>query len=63
METLKDWAMEPDVTPGFKALVAANAARFTGEYVVVEYADRFPPEVVQAAKEKLLAYGVALPHV
>jgi hypothetical protein len=58
LQTLTDWALDPKVTPGFEALVAANAARFTGEYVVVEYADRFPAEAVQAAQNKLEAYGV-----
>lgn len=63
LQTLIDWAMDPAVTPGFEALVLADAARFTGEYVVVEYADRFPAEAVQAARKKLLAYGVVLPRV
>ena len=62
LQTLTDWAMEPNVTPGFEALVAAGAARFTGEYVVVEYADRFPPEAVAAARAKLLTHGVSLPE-
>lgn len=58
LQTLTDWALDPKVTPGFEALVAANAAKFTGEYVVVEYADRFSSEAVQAAQSKLKAYGV-----
>jgi hypothetical protein len=62
MQTLTDWALEPNVTPGFEALVAAGAARFTGEFVVVEYADQFPPEAVKAARSKLLAHGVELPE-
>lgn len=62
LKTLIDWAMDPEVTPGFEALVAADAARFTGEYVVVEYADKFPPQAVEAARAKLLAHGVALPQ-
>jgi len=62
LQTLTDWAMDADVTPGFKALIAADAARFTGEYVVVEYADKFSLQAVQAAKAKLLAHGVALPQ-
>jgi hypothetical protein len=60
LRTLTDWALDPKVTPGFEALVAANAARFTGEYVVVEFADRFPAEAVLAARSKLAAYGVEI---
>lgn len=58
LQTLTDWALDPKVTPGFEALVAANAAKFTGEYVVVEYAEKFPVEAVEAAKKKLRTYGV-----
>lgn len=58
LQTLTDWALDPKVTPGFEALVATNAAKFTGEYVVVEYAEKFPVEAVEAAKMKLRTYGV-----
>jgi hypothetical protein len=58
LQTLTDWALDPKVTPGFDALVAAGAARFTGEYVVVEYADRFSEEAVETARSKLERYGV-----
>ncbi|MBW4964055.1 hypothetical protein [Sulfitobacter sp. CW3] len=58
LQTLTEWALDPKVTPGFEALVAANAAKFTGEYVVVEYAYRFSAEAVLAAQLKLKAYGV-----
>ncbi len=62
IQTLTDWALDPNVTPGFEALVTADAARFTGEYVVVEFADRFPSDAVAAARKKLEAYGVPLPE-
>lgn len=58
IQTLTDWAADPEVTLGFQALVAAGAARYTGEYVVVEYAELFPAEVVEKARQKLAAYGV-----
>ncbi|WP_136684546.1 hypothetical protein [Falsirhodobacter xinxiangensis] len=60
--TLSDWAIDPKPTPGFAALVAAGMARFTGEYVVVEFRDRFAPEVVEAAIQKLRALEVVLPE-
>jgi hypothetical protein len=59
--TLTDWALDPKVTPGFEALIQSNAARFTGEFVVVEFADRFPADAVEAARKKLVAHGVQLP--
>lgn len=58
LQTLTDWALEPKVTPGFEALVASGAARFTGEHIVVDFADRFPLAAVEAAKQKLHAHGV-----
>jgi len=61
VQTLTDWALGKNVTPGFEALVKSGSAEFTGEYVVVEFADRFPPEAVAAAKKKLIDHGVELP--
>jgi hypothetical protein len=62
IQTLIDWALDPNVTPGFEALVAADAARYTGEYVVVEFADRFPSDAVAEARKKLEVYGVPMPE-
>jgi hypothetical protein len=36
-------------------------AEFTGEYVVVEFASSFEPQVVVAARKRLAEFGVALP--
>lgn len=60
--TLSDWAKDSKLTPGFEALVRAGMARFTGEYVVVEFRNRFPAEIVEAAERKLRALDVALPE-
>ena len=59
--TLSDWALDKKVTPGFEALIEAGMAEFTGEYVVIEFADRFEPNVVAAARKRLEDFGVALP--
>jgi hypothetical protein len=59
--TLSDWALKPDVTPGFVALVGAGMAEFTGEYVIAEHPDRFEPHVVAAARKRLAEHGVRLP--
>ena len=60
--TLTDWAMDTKVTPGFEALMEDGLAEFTGEYVVVEYADHFPPEAVEAAKARLAEHAVKVPE-
>lgn len=59
--TLSDWALDKKVTPGFEALIEAGMAEFTGEYVVIEFASRFEPNVVAAAKKRLQEFGVVLP--
>lgn len=59
--TLADWASDSKMTEGFKALVESGMAEFTGEFVVVEFADRFDPAVVAAARRRLAEYGVQLP--
>lgn len=61
IQTLTDWALEKNVTPGFEALVRSGSVEFTGEYVVVEFAERFSSEAVEAARKKLVAHGVKLP--
>jgi hypothetical protein len=58
---LSDWATAKDVTPGFLAVMNAGMAEFTGEYIVLEYADSFDDSVVQAARTRLEGFGVSLP--
>ena len=59
---LADWASTKDVTPGFLAVIEAGMAEFTGEYIVLEYADSFEDNVVTAARTRLEGFGVALPR-
>jgi len=56
--TLNDWALAPKPTEGFKRLVEANLAAFTGECVVVRHASRFSEPIVAAAKKRLAEFGV-----
>ncbi len=58
--TLTDWALDTKVTPGFEALINDNMAEFTGEFVVVQFSDRFEPHVVAAARKRLEKLGVRL---
>jgi hypothetical protein len=57
---LIDWAMKKEGTEGFSMLVAAGLGDQTGEFVVVSYPDRFPPDVVAAARKRLIEHGVIL---
>jgi len=59
--TLTDWALHTGTTPGFETLVDNGMADFTGEYIVVQFADRFEPHVVAAARRRLTDRGVRLP--
>jgi hypothetical protein len=59
--TLAALATDKVVTPGFIAVVESGMAEFTGEYVVLEYANRFDDAVVQAARTRLEGFGIALP--
>jgi hypothetical protein len=45
-------------TEGFKMLVAAGLADLTGEYIVVKNPDRFSPEAVAAATQRLVDHHV-----
>lgn len=59
---LAEWATAKDVTPGFMTVIEAGMAEFTGEYLVLEYADRFDKGVVRAAQARLESFDVALPQ-
>lgn len=56
--TLKDWAAAAKPTEGFKRLVDAKLSYFTGECVIVRHANRFPPETVESARQRLADFGV-----
>ncbi len=51
-QCLVDWAMGPP-TDEFTLLREKGMAELTAEYLVVKYEDRFPPEAVEAARERL----------
>ena len=52
IKTLTDWALDTKVTPGFEALVSQGLEDFTGEKIVIDFANEFPNEVVEAARAK-----------
>ena len=53
IQTLTDWALDKKVTPGFEALVSQGLEDFTGEKIVIDFAEEFPVEVVELASIKL----------
>jgi hypothetical protein len=57
--TLNDWALASKPTDGFKRLVAANLAEFTGECVIMRHAERFSESIVAAAKKRLGEFGIS----
>ena len=59
-ESLVEWTRGKVETEGFRILVEAGLPEYTGEYLVVRYADRFPPDVVSLARERLAAHDIAV---
>lgn len=58
-QCLIDWALG-NPTDGFKLLIEKGLPELTAEYLVVKYATRFPEAAVNAARERLAQYEVAL---
>lgn len=53
MQTLIDWALSDKETEGFKMLLERNMPELTGEAIVLRHSDRFEPNVVSAARNRL----------
>jgi hypothetical protein len=63
-ESLIEWTRAKTETEGFHLLVAKGLPEFTGEYLVVKHADRFPATVVSQALARLEKHGITPPaHV
>jgi hypothetical protein len=58
LQCLVDWAEDPKVTEGFHILLKAKRPDMTGEAIVLRHAEKFPPETVALARQKLEAHGV-----
>lgn len=59
-QTLIDWALSKQPTPGFLSLVGQGHWKMTAEFLVVSMAHEFPSEVVDSARKKLVDAGVEL---
>lgn len=60
VQTLKDWALSSKSTDGFEMLIERNMPELTGEAIVLRHAERFSPEVVEAARQRLEEAGVEI---
>ena len=60
-QSLLDWTKGKEQTNGFKLLVYVGMLEYTGEYLVLRYASRFPEDVVASARDRLVSNGIAVP--
>jgi len=60
-QSLSEWTRGKVETNGFKLLVEKGLPEYTGEYLVLRYAARFPKDVVALAQNRLTAHGIAIP--
>jgi hypothetical protein len=61
-QSLVEWTRGKTETEGFKLLVEAGLSEFTGEYLVLKYAQRFPNDVVNLARQRLESHNIPIPH-
>lgn len=61
-KSLIEWTRGKVETEGFKLLVEKDLPEYTGEYLVVRYASRFPDDVVTLARRRLAAHGIKVPE-
>lgn len=57
-QTLADFANNSLPTDGFKMLLERNRPELTGEAIVLRYSDDFSPEILAAARLRLIEAGV-----
>jgi hypothetical protein len=58
VQTLKDWALSRSETEGFKMLLERNMPELTGEAIVLRHPAHFEPDVLIAARRRLIDAGV-----
>jgi hypothetical protein len=61
-QSLIDWTRQKAETAGFRWLVEKGLPDHTAESIVVKYASRFPNDVVDLAKARLVEHGIKLPQ-
>lgn len=60
-EALISWTLGNRASAFFKVLVKAGFAEFSGEFLILKYADRVPERTVQRARRRLQKHGVPFP--
>jgi hypothetical protein len=60
-QSLIEWVRGKVETNGFNLLLEKGLPEHTAEYVVVQFEPRFPPDVVELARSRLLSHGIRLP--
>jgi hypothetical protein len=58
LQTLNDWAFVKGETTGFSMLLEMQMPELTGEAIVLRHQDQFTPEVIAAARQRLVDAGV-----
>jgi hypothetical protein len=61
LQSLIEWVRGKVETNGFNLLLEKGIPEHTAEYVVVQFEPRFPPDVVELARSRLLSHGIRLP--
>jgi hypothetical protein len=59
-QALLEWGKLRGNRPGFKSLIDAGLPEFTFEAVILKFAQRFPPDVVEACRLTLAEAGAKL---
>ncbi|OKO84873.1 hypothetical protein [Bradyrhizobium sp. AS23.2] len=61
-QILMDWCLANKMSSGFERLVKFGLKDRVGEYIVgIDFPGRFSPEVVEAARAKLIRYEIVTP--
>jgi hypothetical protein len=60
LKTLKDWALSDKETDGFTMLLDRGMPELTGEAIVLRHPKSFEPEVLAAARQRLVEAGIDL---
>jgi hypothetical protein len=57
-QSIVEWTRGKVETNGFNLLVKNGLPEYTGEYLVMKYAARFPQDVVELAKDRLRKHNI-----
>lgn len=60
-QSLIEWTRGKIETNGFTLLVGKGLPEYTAEYLVVRYAERFPADVAELARDRLSKHEIVAP--